>query len=164
MTWPVTVASATAGTVGTAADFNNHRDALNTAGGAWTAYTPTWTASTTNPTIGSSTVSGRYRLVGHTIDVRISITIGAGFSAGSGSYSFRLPSGIAATVVNTSEVMGMATVFDTSASSTFIYTAYLFSSIDVRLRDNSGVVTHASPMAWATGDKISILLPSLEVN
>ena len=35
----------------------------NTVIGAWINYTPTWTASTTNPVIGNGTIEGRYALV-----------------------------------------------------------------------------------------------------
>ncbi|MEU6768501.1 hypothetical protein ABZ916_39085 [Streptomyces sp. NPDC046853] len=62
-----------------------------TAGTAWTAYTPTWTASTTNPTLGNGTLIGRYQRVGRTITVHINLTVGASTSVGSGDYSFALP-------------------------------------------------------------------------
>jgi len=61
--------------------------------GAWTAYTPTWTATVTNPTLGSSTIGGRYLKNGKTVHFTISlnITTGGSFGIGSGTYQFSLP-------------------------------------------------------------------------
>jgi hypothetical protein len=65
--------------------------------GAWTSYTPTWTASTTNPTIGNGTLQGYYKaLDASTYLVEISLVLGSTTSIGSGTYSFALPATAAA--------------------------------------------------------------------
>jgi len=64
----------------------------------WTSY-GTWstliTASTTNPTQGSSTVAAQYRRPANSdichIEINLAIDTGGGFNAGSGSYRFLLP-------------------------------------------------------------------------
>jgi hypothetical protein len=64
--------------------------------GLWTDYTPTWTAVTTNPTLGSTTINGRYKLLDSTtgvVRIQIVITTGGAWNAGSGEYKFSLPSG-----------------------------------------------------------------------
>lgn len=58
---------------------------------AWTSYTPSWTATTTNPTLGNGTLTGRYMLIGKTCFVSITLTIGSTTSVGSGTYLFGLP-------------------------------------------------------------------------
>lgn len=59
---------------------------------AWTTYTPTWTAATTNPTLGNGTLVGRYmRVDGRTIVAHINLTIGSTTTLGTGGYSFALP-------------------------------------------------------------------------
>lgn len=58
---------------------------------AWTSYTPVLTASTTNPTIGNSVWDAAYCKIGKTVHVRIKLTLGSTFSAGSGAYIFSLP-------------------------------------------------------------------------
>lgn len=59
---------------------------------AWDSYTPVWTASSTNPTIGNGTISGRYVAIGATIIGEIRIVGGTvGFSRGSGTYYISLP-------------------------------------------------------------------------
>jgi hypothetical protein len=58
--------------------------------GAWQPYTPTWSSSTP-PTLGTTTLNGAYLLIGKTCIMAVTITVGSGFSAGSGNYVFSLP-------------------------------------------------------------------------
>lgn len=58
---------------------------------AWTSYTPTLTATTTNPTIGNSVWDAAYCKIGKTVHVRIKLTLGSTFAVGSGAYVFSLP-------------------------------------------------------------------------
>jgi len=44
---------------------------------AWTTYTPTWTASAGAVAIGNGTLTGRYRLIGKTVDFEISLVAGS---------------------------------------------------------------------------------------
>ena len=67
---------------------------LASAIGSWTAYTPTWTASTTNPTIGNGWITGFYRRVGDSVEIKILAQLGSTSSIGSGTYNFSLPAGL----------------------------------------------------------------------
>ena len=58
----------------------------------WVSFTPVWTASTTNPTIGNGTLSGKYRRIGDSIEVSIGLSIGTTTSLGSGAWTFAHPS------------------------------------------------------------------------
>ena len=62
-----------------------------TADTAWVTYTPTWTASTTNPTLGNGSLVGRYVRDGRTITGNINMTLGSTTTIGSGNYSWDLP-------------------------------------------------------------------------
>jgi hypothetical protein len=65
--------------------------------GAWTSYTPTWTGSGGNPTIGDGTLQGYYKaLDSSTYLVQISLVLGSTTNIGSGTYSFALPATAAA--------------------------------------------------------------------
>lgn len=76
----------------TAATYNLHvRDQFKVLGDAWTAYTPTWTANTTNPVIGNGTITGAARAVGKDISFRITIVAGTTTTWGSGAYRFSYP-------------------------------------------------------------------------
>lgn len=59
--------------------------------GPWLTYVPTWTGSTTNPTIGNGTITGRYMVIGETCHVAIRIALGTTSTVGSGTYLFGLP-------------------------------------------------------------------------
>lgn len=55
------------------------------------AYTPSWTATTTNPTIGNGTLVGQWWRAGNLMIVNVNLTIGSTTNIGSGVYSFSLP-------------------------------------------------------------------------
>lgn len=60
----------------------------------WTTYTPTWTAATTNPTIGNGTISGRWRYTGpKTIDFDAWLVFGSTTTFGSGLWRLSIPTG-----------------------------------------------------------------------
>lgn len=65
----------------------------------WQTYTPSWTASVTNPALGNGALTGSYTKVGHSCHVVIMLTIGSTTNKGSGTYKFSLPV-TAATVTN----------------------------------------------------------------
>lgn len=60
----------------------------------WKSYTPTWSASVSNPAIGNGSILGFYRQVGDTIFGSIRLATGSTTTYGSGVYSFSLPSGL----------------------------------------------------------------------
>jgi hypothetical protein len=58
---------------------------------AWSAYTPTWTAISSNPSIGNGTISGTFKVIGKTCFVRGRITMGSSTTYGSGAWLIGLP-------------------------------------------------------------------------
>lgn len=62
---------------------------------AWTTYTPSWTGSTSNPTLGTGgEIKGRYRRFGYNVEGRIELRIGTSAGAGGGLYYLSLPAGV----------------------------------------------------------------------
>lgn len=59
--------------------------------GYWTAYTPVWTAQTSDPALGNGTLEGRYMRFGKTIFFRVVLTIGSTTTVGSNFWKFTLP-------------------------------------------------------------------------
>ncbi|MFE4697295.1 hypothetical protein ACFRIC_09395 [Streptomyces sp. NPDC056738] len=60
--------------------------------GAWTPYTPVWTGSGTNPSVGANgTLIGRYQKFGRTVIAHINLTCGSNTTYGSGHYNFTIP-------------------------------------------------------------------------
>ncbi|MGW7350937.1 hypothetical protein [Streptomyces sp. NPDC054784] len=87
------------------------RTASTTVNG-WTTYTPTWTASGTNPTLGNATLVGRLQKLGRTVVCHINLTVGSTTSVGSGNYSFALPAQAAnagCTYVGSAHLLGTGT-------------------------------------------------------
>ena len=64
--------------------------------GQWTSYTPTWTAVTTNPTLGNGSIVGAYRRIGDSSEIEITISLGSTSTIGSGNYSISMPPGLTA--------------------------------------------------------------------
>lgn len=62
---------------------------------AWTAYTPSWTASGSNPAIGNGSITGQYKVIGKTLYLRITMQTGTTTTFGSGTYRVSLPGGVA---------------------------------------------------------------------
>jgi hypothetical protein len=58
---------------------------------AWSTYAVAWTASTTNPSIGDGTLTGRYKQIGKTTFVYVKMQAGSSTTFGSGSWRFSLP-------------------------------------------------------------------------
>lgn len=57
----------------------------------WVAYTPTWTAVTTSPTLGNGSLVGAYKQIGKTVHFRITVTAGSTTTFGAGAYILSLP-------------------------------------------------------------------------
>lgn len=69
------------------------RDKWNVVQAAWTAYTPSLLASTTNPVLGTGgSAVADYIQIGKTVHYKGQIKFGtSGFSVGSGNYSISIP-------------------------------------------------------------------------
>ncbi|GAA2929903.1 hypothetical protein [Streptomyces enissocaesilis] len=67
------------------------RDQFNSMFAAWTAYTPSWTAVTTNPSLGNGTLSGRHMKIGRSCKLHIVLTIGSTTTFGAGELRLSLP-------------------------------------------------------------------------
>jgi len=137
------------GEVVTAALLNQEvRDQFNTIFGAWTSYTPAWTAATTNPVLNNGTLVGRYMKIGRTTIAGFTLTAGSTTTYGSGTYSFSLPAAAAAAGVDT---IGGARA---TAGSTYIGQLTLGSGQSVV---NATFPTSATP---ATGSNMTPTTPA----
>jgi len=59
--------------------------------GAWTSYTPSWTAASVNPAIGNGTAEGYYKVIGKTCFVRGNIVMGSTTTFGTGEWYVSMP-------------------------------------------------------------------------
>lgn len=166
MAWPSSIPTFVPGPA-LVADLNDLGDALKAIGDQWTAYTPTLTAATTDPTLGTSSITGRYRKLGKTADIHIRLVIGAsGWDPGSGIYRFGLPSGVVPYLQNAGGAMGVATVRDASVPVTYAYRVTYFATTAVQLISTGtspASLTSSAPITWANGDAIDLHIQSLEI-
>lgn len=145
----------------------------NASAGAWlnlgmiltTAYSPTLTGSTTNPTLGTGgSISGRYTLyAGNWCNYRGIAKFGtSGTNAGSGSYSISLPFNTNANITTGNHALGHVYVLDSSAPAAWPCLAFASasgSSMSVLVGGSPSAgpsqMSNTVPMAWAASDYIS---------
>lgn len=143
-----------AGEVPTATHFNdNLRDFARGFTDAWTSYTPTLTASTTNPT--NWTQTGYYCRVGKLVIAKFKVTAGASMTAGSGEYRIALP-------VNANVSVGemeSGGIVLSHSTNTYIGQAAIVNTAYARLLylatvSTAGFAAHDAPWTWAASDFI----------
>jgi hypothetical protein len=141
----------------TSTELDTVHDALVALSDPWDSYTPTWTNSTTNPTIGNGTLSGAYIQVGKFVVFRVSIGMGSTTTFGTGAgYSFGLP---VASNEGTGLWTGGATLNDTSASGNRMgRIVWLNAGSTVGMADEAtgARVSSTVPFTFASGDQITI--------
>lgn len=133
--------------------------------GAWTAYTPTWTASVSNPSLGNGVLTGAYRKVGKSISIRINLTMGSTTSYGSGGWLLSLPPTMTAKPVAGHSVWpiwtGTAVCRDVSMSTYVTAVSYVQSAATAVGVISEGAapslnVDNDTPFAWATSDNLAL--------
>lgn len=125
-------------------------------GGAWTSWTPTLTASTTNPTLGTgSDASGRYAQINKSVFFYATFTFGTGAAAGTGSYQISLP----ITAKNALNVVGSGWLYDSSANRLETCVVRLGATTYAwcyQTATSTYQTQAAQPWTWAQGDVITI--------
>lgn len=125
------------------------------AGAAWQAFSPTWSGSVSNPSIGNGSILGRYNQVGKTVSFRIQITMGSTTTYGSGVWGLTLPA------PPSDNQVASAGYIDSSATLRFAGSAWLTTGSGIfRLMPpadgGAAGVTGANPFAWATNDLLLV--------
>lgn len=144
---------------GIAAKLNQLRDAIRGFTDPWTSYTPTLTATTTNPT--GWTQTGYYMRTGKLIACRFSIVAGASMTAGSGYYQVALPAAAASSYPGATAI-GLVIMSDASSGNIGQAWAQLNAGPSlVRLNYAAAypvggwtATNPAGPWAWAANDSI----------
>lgn len=127
--------------------------------GSWKTYTPTLTASITNPTLGSgATQTGIYQIIGNTLFGSSKILFGSGMSAGSGTYYIALP--VPAKFSVSYQLVGSGYIYDQSRAAVKTISAEI-NNTDVtvcRIDVSDGLVaTNVAPWTWAKNDTINLM-------
>lgn len=121
--------------------------------GEWENYTPVWTGTTTNPTLGNGTLVGRSTLIGKTVKFEIFLKIGSTTTAATGLWHFTIPQ----TKKNDAFVgygEGSCVILDSSAAQYYLGTL-LYNTTQILGMVSSPAVanSHINPMAVGTNDE-----------
>ena len=121
---------------------------------AWQAWTPTLTASTTNPDLGSGTLLGRYVKVGQLVVASVILSFASDSNAGSGVWRISFP--IAPTqplFIGGSWSINDLGTNNFSGSVRYDGATY----IAFPYEGSPFYVSHNYPMTWANGDSLRAL-------
>ena len=122
--------------------------------GAWQSYTPTWTAGTTNPSIGNGTLSGRYFQIGKLVYCQFTMRAGSNTTFGSGDWRFSYP--VAPNIDNVTNYQ-VGSVFGRDSGAAFYvgitqYSGKTYMSLII----NNNWVSATAPFTWANGDYLEV--------
>lgn len=145
----------------TATKLNEIRDSLRAIGDHWTTFTPSWSATTSPPSLGNGSLVGRYRRVGFTVDFVIELTYGSETNPGSGAWRFGVPLGSvmmsAATRFSDCMARDGSDVYTISCYSTPASPNVLFlSSLPTTVGSSDRGVSGTVPFTWSAGDTLSL--------
>ena len=119
--------------------------------GAWQNWTPTLIATTTNPTIGSGTLTGRYVVVGKLVVASVYLLFASDSNAGSGTWRISYP----VSPTNTDYVMGSWSINDIGTNNMGgSVRAYNSTYVTFPYEGSPFYITHNYPMTWANGDTL----------
>lgn len=116
----------------------------------WTAFTPTWTAST-NPSIGNGTLVASYARFGTAVLYNMQLICGSTTTYGSGPWNFSLPvAGISG------RLSPMAAFIEDSGTGKRLGTTYHLTTTLMRVVVGTDEVSSTVPMTWAVNDTLSV--------
>ena len=126
----------------------------------WQSYTPTWTAATTNPSIGNGTLTGRYIVIGKLCTYVLGLVTSTTTTYGSGDWAFSLP----INAVNTAGInfygvahirkAGTANYERIAQIAPYLSTSVINLFIDPTQGSNSTKISATDPFTWGNGDSI----------
>lgn len=126
--------------------------------GEWDTYTPTWTASSSNPSLGNGTIVGRFTRVGKTVTVSITLTMGSTTTYGTGNWRFSYPVAVRSSP-DAAPDFGSGRAYDSSAPLRYVLSC-LASSAGITC-DADGFdpnVGPTIPFTWAQGDLLQLTI------
>ncbi|MFI0481748.1 hypothetical protein [Actinomadura sp. 9N215] len=123
--------------------------------GEWRTYTPAWTSSGTQPSLGNGARFGRYIRHGQTVTFAAEIIMGSTTAFGNGNYSLSLP--VNARTANPTQYL-MTRVGDASSGQAYAGQtgALLQTTVPLQVQGAADLdgVTNTVPITLASGDTI----------
>ncbi|WP_330438825.1 hypothetical protein OHB44_28040 [Micromonospora sp. NBC_00821] len=117
----------------------------------WVAYTPTWTAFTSNPVLSNGTIAGRYKRIGTTVHYTGQIEMGSTTTYGVGGWLISTPTTAASATLH----VGSAVLLSAASSVNRIGGSTQFNvATNLTVCAVGGVVSASVPFTWAVGDRL----------
>ena len=118
---------------------------------AWSTFATTWTAVTTNPTIGNGTITARYRQEGKTVHYAGRILMGSTTTYGTGTWIIDLP----VTAVGSTLGVGAGQANDSSTvANRKPVVIRINTSTTMVFFGDTGNVDATNPFTWADTDAL----------
>lgn len=124
----------------------------------WTSYTPSWTASSSNPAIGNGTISGRYRRAsgGDLVHFQLRILMGGTTTYGTGIWRLTYPSSPAPSATALTFMSPCGYAYDSSSGGTYSIVGKSESTYLIIGSGAGNVGTPTQPFTWASGDILTL--------
>lgn len=133
------------------------------AGAPWVSFTPSWRTEAGLVGIGNGSILGKYRRVGQTVDVKVSVVFGSTTIFTGTGWSFSFPSGTPTSLIPNFVLLS-------SGATTFLGIPMLTGNYNVEVRaptstTNARLVplSATSPGTWAAGNWIYLSYRALAV-
>lgn len=122
----------------------------------WHPYTPVWDATTTSPSLGNGTVTGKYTRLADTVWFWARITMGSTTTYGSGIYNLTIPP-----PSNDGDTNGIPVAFqlrDSGSSAEYPAAGRIDSNDKIAAwgLSSGNRVGPTQPFTWATGDSFRV--------
>lgn len=115
-------------------------------------YTPTWTGSGGNPSLGNGTLTGRYARAGNVVTVTINLVMGGTTTFGSGVWSFGLPFAANAQWAGDAWMRDAGTAFFTG----LFLVGGGQSAGSIYFNNSANNAGPTQPFTWVAGDELTI--------
>ena len=114
--------------------------------------TPTWTAATTNPTIGNGTLTNDFDIVGGMLFYSITLTIGSTTTLGTGEWRFSLPFTPTTNAIGSVYVLDSGVVYATAVCKVDANGSLL----SCFANGSATAFSPTVPIAWTTNDELRL--------
>jgi len=130
----------------------------NQIGAAWESYTPTWTASTTNPAIGNGQLIGKYTQIQKLVVAEVTVIMGSTTTYGTGTYRFGLPITADTPLWNFAHT-GTGRLYDASTGVVYVAAIGFFAGATTYVSGwthGASTITPTTPFTFANTDEITV--------
>jgi hypothetical protein len=121
------------------------------AGSDWSSYTPGWTGTVSNPSVGNGALYGFWTKLGKTVNFNMALALGSTSTLGSGFWQFTLPT-TAASSLQSGTALAQPSGGNTLAQ--WVISSTNLSQVFVYLTSSSSAISSSTPGGWVSGSTL----------